>query len=88
MNPDSTHLSRWIQIWIEKYATGRNPRVNGALDTIDYVPRIHSSHAPIVIVDFATAHPGSGFLLNFVLDSSSWLRFFPWIPALLTEGLG
>ena len=22
MNPDSTHLERWIQIWIEKYATG------------------------------------------------------------------
>ena len=22
MNPDSTHLERWIRIWIEKYATG------------------------------------------------------------------
>ena len=22
MNPDSTHLSMWIRIWIEKYATG------------------------------------------------------------------
>ena len=22
MNPDSTHLARWIRIWIEKYTTG------------------------------------------------------------------
>ena len=37
------------------------------IDTINYVTRIgNSSRAPIVIVDFATAHPGCDFLPNFV----------------------
>ena len=42
------------------------------IDTIDYVTRIgNSSRAPIVIVDFATAHPSCDFLPNLGQDSSS-----------------
>ena len=29
MNPGSTHLDRWIQIWIEKYATGSELKSSG-----------------------------------------------------------
>ena len=33
--------------------------ISNSIDTMDYVTRIgNSSRAPIVIVDFATAHPG------------------------------
>ena len=46
--------------------------VDQSIDTIDYVTRIgNSSHAPIVIVDFATAHPSCDFLPNLGQDSSS-----------------
>ena len=42
----------------------------------DYVTRIgNSSHAPIVIVDFATAHPGCDFLPNSVQDSTEGLHW-------------
>ena len=53
MNPDSTHLERWIRIWIEKYATGselKSSCENGAYilwgDGKFSVPHSHSSPQP------------------------------------------
>ena len=50
-----------------------SPNGGQAIDTIDdYAARIgNSSRVPIVIVDFATAHPSCDLLPNFVQDSSS-----------------
>ena len=49
-------------------ASCKQPEKHG----IDYVTRIgNSSRAPIVIVDFATAHPSCDFLPNLGQDSSS-----------------
>ena len=60
---------------IVTFKLGGKNQVDKSIDTIDYVIRIgNSSHAPIVIVDFATAHPGCNFLCR--------------IPALITEGVG
>ena len=59
--------------WNFPFSTGLNQELGAPSIIIDTVTRI-GSRAPIVIVDFATAHPSDRFLCR--------------IPALLTEGVG
>ena len=70
MLPFTQHQSSTSQVQTDIFKqlqTTLTFAMSDAIDAIDYVTRI--GNTPIVIVDFATAHPGCDFLPTFQLFS-------------------